>query len=227
MSDYAVFFDKDNVTYRLPVNPEKITRSIVQANEKYDILKLGKIVIPTHMELKEYSFDVELPGTPLHYVETPNEFKGPFHYFSAIRRWRLSKEPVRFIASNNGEDEINILVLIEDMQVEERAGEEGDKYASFKLLEYKEFGKKTVIIKAKNTNTNTKTATKKTEKKKPPSSPKNKGTHVVVRGDTLWAISKKYYGAGNWANVNKIVAANKIIKNPNLIYPGQKFVIPL
>lgn len=220
MSDYAVFFDKDNVTYRLPVNPEKIERSIVQANEKYEILKLGQIVIPTYLELREYSFECELPGKPYHYVETPNEFKESSHYFNAIRKWRLKNEPIRFIASNDGQDEINILVLIEDFTVEDRAGEEGDRYVSFKLLEYVNYGKKTMVVKK-----TTKTATPKPSPKLA-TNPKNKGTYVVKRGDTLWAITKKYYGVSNWANVNKIVAANKVIKNPNLIYPGQKFTIP-
>lgn len=219
MSDYAVFFDKDNITYRLPVNPEKITRIIVQANEKYDVLKLGEIVIPTHMELREYSFEVELPNRPYHYVETPNEFKGPEHYFNAIRRWRLSNEPIRFIASNNGIDEINILVLIVDMPVEERAGEEGDKYVSFTLLEYRDFGKKTMVIK-----TSENKATTKTVEPTPDKNPKSKGTHVVTSGDTLWAIAKKHYGDGG--KYTKIVEANKNITNPNIISVGQKLVIP-
>lgn len=49
-------------------------------------------------------------------------------------------------------------------------------------------------------------------------------THTVVKGETLWGIAKKYYGNG--AEYPKIVAANPIIKDPNLIYPGQKFIIP-
>ena len=36
---YAVFFDKDNTTYRLPTNPEQIEISSTQAIEKYEILK--------------------------------------------------------------------------------------------------------------------------------------------------------------------------------------------
>ena len=48
-------------------------------------------------------------------------------------------------------------------------------------------------------------------------------TYTVKRGDTLWAISKKYYGSG--AKYNTIVKANKI-KNPNLIKVGQKLKIP-
>ena len=50
-------------------------------------------------------------------------------------------------------------------------------------------------------------------------------THTVIRRDTLWDISKKYYKTPwLWPNIWR---ANKLeIKDPDLIYPGQKFKIP-
>ncbi len=49
--------------------------------------------------------------------------------------------------------------------------------------------------------------------------------HDVVRGDTLSAIAKKYYGdAGKYP---KIFEANKpMLSDPDKIYPGQKLRIP-
>ena len=68
-------------------------------------------------------------------------------------------------------------------------------------------GKQTQITKKKTTTTTT------------------KRYHTVKKGDTLWAIAKKYYGNG--AQFMKIFNANKgTIKNANLIYVGQKIVIP-
>jgi nucleoid-associated protein YgaU len=50
-------------------------------------------------------------------------------------------------------------------------------------------------------------------------------TTTVSRGDSLWHISQTAYGAGMRYSV--IYKANKEqIRNPNLIYPGQVFVIP-
>lgn len=50
-------------------------------------------------------------------------------------------------------------------------------------------------------------------------------SYVVVKGDCLWNISRKFYGAGKM--YTKIYNANTdIIKNPNLIYPGQILKIP-
>ena len=50
-------------------------------------------------------------------------------------------------------------------------------------------------------------------------------THKVIRRDTLWDISKKYYKTPwLWPNIWR---ANKLeIKDPDLIYPGQEFKIP-
>lgn len=63
---------------------------------------------------------------------------------------------------------------------------------------------------------------------KPPASapaPAPQRTHTVVKGDTLWGISQRYYGNGTqWP---RIYDANRSkIKDPHWIFPGQVFVIP-
>jgi len=51
------------------------------------------------------------------------------------------------------------------------------------------------------------------------------GNRVISRGDSLWALSKLAYGDG--ARYAVIYNANRgKIHNPNLIYPGQTFVVP-
>lgn len=47
----------------------------------------------------------------------------------------------------------------------------------------------------------------------------------VVKGDSLWKIAKFVYGRGN-AYVTIYRANKKQIKDPNLIYPNQVFVVP-
>ncbi|WP_157699608.1 LysM peptidoglycan-binding domain-containing protein [Pseudorhodoplanes sinuspersici] len=50
-------------------------------------------------------------------------------------------------------------------------------------------------------------------------------TRVVVRGDSLWRISQATYGHGK--RYTEIFTANRSqIRNPNLIYPDQIFVLP-
>lgn len=50
-------------------------------------------------------------------------------------------------------------------------------------------------------------------------------TYVVVKGDSLSAIAQREYGAAKeW---HRIYDANRdIIKDPNLIYPGQTLRLP-
>lgn len=47
--------------------------------------------------------------------------------------------------------------------------------------------------------------------------------YTVVSGDTLWGIAKRFYGNGN--RYPEIASANNIA-NPNIIYIGQKLLIP-
>ncbi|MBE6957050.1 MAG: LysM peptidoglycan-binding domain-containing protein [Ruminococcaceae bacterium] len=44
--------------------------------------------------------------------------------------------------------------------------------------------------------------------------------HTVVKGDTLWAIAKRY-----GVTLEQLLKKNPDIKNPNKIWPGQKVVI--
>lgn len=49
--------------------------------------------------------------------------------------------------------------------------------------------------------------------------------YVIQKGDTLSAIAKQYYGKAN--DYPRIFEANReVIKNPDLIFPGQKIRIP-
>jgi LysM repeat protein len=48
-------------------------------------------------------------------------------------------------------------------------------------------------------------------------------TYTVESGDTLWAISERFYGDGN---KYQIIADASGIANPDLIYPGQVLTIP-
>ncbi len=215
MSKYVIILSDDKIKIKLPVNPKELEVTSSQAIEKYEILKLGQIAIPSHLGLKQYNFDAEFPYEKLHYVETSSDFKDADACLGQFERWRINKVPIRFMAgrfvgSNMVKgNAINTLVLIESLTITERAGEEQDKYVSFRLLEYKEYSKKY----------------KKTGETRNSNNPKSTGTYIVKTGDTLWGIAKKYYGDGTkYTNIYN--ANRKIISNPSLIYPGQKLVIP-
>jgi nucleoid-associated protein YgaU len=54
----------------------------------------------------------------------------------------------------------------------------------------------------------------------PPPAPR---TYTVVSGDTLWAISERFYGD---ASKYQVIADASGISNPDLIHPGQVLMIP-
>lgn len=47
------------------------------------------------------------------------------------------------------------------------------------------------------------------------------GSHIVKKGETLWGIAKRY-----GVSLTALIGANPQIKNPNLIYPGNRVRIP-
>ena len=47
-------------------------------------------------------------------------------------------------------------------------------------------------------------------------------THTVIKGDSMWKIANKYE-----VGLSEIKNSNLHIKNPDLIYPGDKLTIPL
>ena len=46
-------------------------------------------------------------------------------------------------------------------------------------------------------------------------------SYTVIPGDSMWKIASKYQ-----VGVSEIISSNPQITNPNMIYPGQKLVIP-
>ena len=215
---YSVYFKYGSKKYKLPVNPEEIKRSRELNIETYLVLEEGQVSIPSYCGLEEFSFEAEFPSQDVNYMEPGAEADADY-YEKMFRKAQKNKKPIRFIASNDISDDISVKVLVKSVEVVEKAGEEGDKYISLTLLEYKGAGKRYVAIQ-------TPDATVKQEETplaENPAVTANK-THTVQSGDTLWGIAKKYYGNGS--QYQKIVSANPSIKNPNLIYPGQVFTIP-
>ena len=94
------------------------------------------------------------------------------------------------------------------------------------------FGKKDdVKPKADFSNVQSGSSTTAAEPAAPAPSPSSTGTsgtdqtYTVVSGDSLSKIAKHYYGdASKWHRIHE--ANREQIKNPDLIYPGQKLRIP-
>lgn len=217
---YSVYFKYGSKKYKLPVNPEEIKRTRNLNVETYQVLGTGQVSVPSYCELEEYSFEAEFPSQDYQYVE-PGARSDADYYEKMFKKAQKNKKPIRFIASNDITDDISMRVLVKSVEVIEKAGEEGDKYISLTLMEYKGASKRyiavqtpTATVKQEDTATNSEAVN--------PAVTDNK-THTVQSGDTLWGIAKKYYGNG--AQYPKIASANSIV-NPNIIHVGQILSIP-
>jgi LysM repeat protein len=218
---YSVYFKYGSKKYKLPVNPDEIKRSRNLNIETYQVLGTGQVSIPTYYELEQYSFEAEFPSQEYHYLESGAKADADY-YEKMFRKAQKNKKVIRFIASNEITDDISVKVLVKSVSVTEKAGEEGDKYISLTLMEYKAPGKRYVAVTTATSTVKQEDISATATATENPAVTEGK-THTVQSGDTLWGLAKKYYGDGS--QYPKIASANSIA-NPNVISVGQVLTIP-
>ncbi|MEW5321342.1 LysM peptidoglycan-binding domain-containing protein [Geobacillus thermoleovorans] len=199
---------------QLPVNPSSFEVSSPYGIEVVEVNHLGEVTIPKNRGLREFRFESFLPAKydPAYCVH--NRIIPPTDFISIIEKWRDAEKPVRFIVTTAN---INTLVLIPEFTYwPSPPGSPGEVQFSISLKEYR-----MPVVKKW-----TKSSSSPSNKQRPPKQKEKPKTYVVRKGDSLWSIAKRVYDDGSkWPT---IYAANKKVigKNPNLIYPGQKLVIP-
>lgn len=213
--------------FMLPVLPEKIECNEEGDNKTFNIINLGEVNTISKPKLTEISFESYFPKHKGPYVSSEQLFE-PSFYISKIREWIEKGQKIRFIFVG-GPLQINDLFTIENFKYSEEGGAVGDIDYSIELKRYRTFAAKKVTLVTKSNNTSNNNSKNNTNKKiaKVNSSPprlnnkKNPNIYVVVSGDTLFHIAKRFLGKGSkWKQIYNL---NKDkIKNPNMIYPGQE-----
>jgi LysM repeat protein len=204
---------------QLPVNPSSFEVASPYGIEVIEVDNLGEVTIPKNRGLQEFRFESFLPAKydPAYCVH--NRIIPPNDFIDIIERWRDTEKPVRFIVTTAN---TNTLVLIPEFTYwPSPPGSPGEVQFSISLKEYR----MPVIKKLTSTASSSKSSSKVTQQRPPKQETKPK-TYTVRPGDTLWAISMRFYKTGT--KVNAIHQANKKVigKDPNKIYPGQKLVLP-
>ena len=208
----------DGKKTRLPVLPSTLEVSNGSQNESVNIARLGEVTIIQDPAAKTISFSSIFPARYSSICEFRN-FSKPWDYVNKINKFKNNEKPSRFLITGTP---INIYVTIEEFVYREGEGDIGDIYYDLTLKEFRFVSPRKITVK-----------TKKAAAKRPNTKSKPK-TYKVKKGDTLWAIARKYYGNG--AEWKKIWNANKTmlikrdkrnIKQPgHWIYPGQILRIP-
>lgn len=130
---------------KLPILPENLKEIVQLDNKKYDTFGAGERALPGKEKLHAWTISSYFPADG---DISPSEYRE--HFTKLVHKEDGSlPEPVSFAVMRFGADGIDTLpvnakVLFEQIEWEDRKGEPGDIYYTFKLIEYKKFESKKV-----------------------------------------------------------------------------------
>ena len=195
-----------------PAAPERLEVLSQGGWETAELFDLGEVSRYRPPKLRRFRFGGIFPGEDYGFV-TAAALGSPKSYVQAMEQMMASREPSRLVVSG-GVRPFSALVTVEGFDWRMQAGEDGDIYYELELREYRESGTAAVVSSGAGS------AAQKAAAEKNPAAP---AVYVVKKGDTLWAIARRFLGDGR--RYREIAAANSV-RNPNLIFPGQKLRIP-
>lgn len=214
----------------LPIAPEKLQVKINSANRTLTLINEGEVNLLKTPALTDVEFECRIPQIRYPFAVYPMGFKEAAYFLDYFERLKTDKKPFQFIVSRALPDgkvlfSTNMKVSMEDYGITEQAKEGFDLQVKIKLKQYRAYSTKTVSIKGMQDGQVTAEESKTREEEQSPA-PETSQRYVVVKGDCLWSIAKKFYGDGT--KYMAIYEANREVVggNPNKIYPGQELVIP-
>lgn len=182
---------------RIPILPERIMFKRGETSFiSYDIMNLGKVVVPSGTGPTGLSWESNFPGANSPEVPSVRGYwKAPDAYDTILEDWKAKRTKLNILIT--GYRSFNQDVYIENYEGE-LSGAFGDIFYQLEFVEAREIVVKTSKVEP------TKTPTETTQR------PVTTGrTHKIVEDDTLWSLARKFYLDGNKWTV--IYEANKEI----------------
>jgi len=213
-----VYIKTKDETFHFPVNPFSISVNGGKKYDTFDILYKGEKDFPSNAKrIRELTIATMFPAEYEPYCQY-RDIPTPQEAMNKIITWSESDAIVRLIITDYG---FNELVLIADYTEDETGESQGDKYVTLNFRVVAGDGTTNLITIEK---PQTQSPAPKLKDNRPKQ--QQEKVYVVKPGDSLYKIAKQVYGNG--AKYNMIYEANRNVigNNPNLIYPGQKFIIP-
>ena len=145
-NNFGLFFTRDGTVIRLPVNPEKLPVARDNANDDYNVLGIGPIMVPRTPKQKTVTISKFFPGRPFPGVLTANGFQPPEFYIQFFQKAMDDKAVITYTPVRYYEDgtpfmteDTGFQVLVTSFSYEERGGETGDFYYDLELKEYRDY----------------------------------------------------------------------------------------
>lgn len=189
----------------LPVTPESYEVAKGINVDTVNVVGVGDVSIAGKNRGEGITLEGFFPSRQYNFAAA--SYMDPYQIAATIEGWCEAGEVVRYIVAGTT---VNRPCIVESIRYGERDGS-NDLYYTIELAPYVYLSAPTVSAEAGTLDRAVETP------------PAVQDTYTVVRGDTLWELSRKYYGEPRLAY--KLATANGIT-NPNLIFPGQELVMP-
>lgn len=201
-----------------PIAPSKIQMKITNQNKTVTLINEGEVSLLKLPGLTELEFDLRLPQQNYPFAEYENGFRDAGPYLELLATLKVEKKPFYCKLLRKRPDgfrlyDTELYVSLEEYSVKEDVSDGMDMTVSVKLKQFRPYQTKSLSPQDESGTVQVTAAKPKRETKQPVKS------YTVKKGDNLWKICKKELGDGSkcWE-----IAKKNNIKNPNLIYPGQK-----
>lgn len=199
--EFKLSFNNKAEEIELPVPPPSFEIQSGNNNTVVNVNEIGELNLIGSKRLDSIQISSFFPAQEYSFCKE-HRFIPPYELVDKINSWRGKGKPIRLIITDTP---INMAVSIENFTYGERDGTR-DVYYDLELKQYR-----FLKVMSSRDVSNSRPSEKETPK-----------TYVVKPGDTLYDIAKRTTGKGS--NYKSIAQKNGI-KDPNIIYPGQKLVI--